>query len=185
MILYISSLVWVFVQFIFYLGSVKSTRSGKPGPASHVKRQPSKRNAENRQDYIVKLTKTSFRIKGKIMNNNVYWIVEAAIKDGELDNLRNLINEMADAGQANEPGTLNYEWAISEDRKTCHLYERYADSAAALIHLGTFNERYAQRLMAAVDVTRFVVYGDPNNEVKAAFAGSDAVFMSPFGGFSR
>jgi quinol monooxygenase YgiN len=119
------------------------------------------------------------------MNNNVYWIVEVAIKDGELDNLRSLINEMIDASQANEPGTLNYEWTICEDGKTCHIYERYTDSAAALTHLGTFNKKYAARLMAAVDVTRFVVYGDPNNEVKAAFAGSDAVFMSCFGGFSR
>jgi quinol monooxygenase YgiN len=119
------------------------------------------------------------------MNDNVYWIVEVAIKDGELDNLRNLISEMADASQANEPGTLNYEWSISEDSKNCHIYERYADSAAALTHLGTFGEKYAERLMATVDMTRIVVYGDPNNEVKAAFAGSDVVFMSPFGGFSR
>jgi hypothetical protein len=91
----------------------------------------------------------------------------------------------ADASQADEPGTLNYEWSISEDSKNCHIFERYADSAAALIHLGTFGEKYAERLMAAVDMTRSVVYGDPNNEVKAAFAASDAVFMSPFGGFSR
>ncbi|MFC1764123.1 antibiotic biosynthesis monooxygenase [Planctomycetota bacterium] len=87
--------------------------------------------------------------------------------------------------QANEPDTLNYEWTISGDSKNCHIYERYVDSAATLTHWGTFGEKYAERFMSAVDPTRFVVYGDTNNEVKAALAGFGAVFMSPFGGFAR
>jgi hypothetical protein len=40
-------------------------------------------------------------------------------------------------------------------------------------------------LVAAVQPTRFVVYGTPNNEVKASLSGLDAVFMTPFGGFAR
>ena len=119
------------------------------------------------------------------MNNNVSWMVELAIKDGELDNFRNLMIEMVDATQANEPDTLNYEWAISEDNKTIHIYERYADSAAALTHMGTFGEKYAERFMASIDQTSFVVYGNPNNEAKAVLAGVGAVFMPPFGGFTR
>ena len=119
------------------------------------------------------------------MNNNVFWIVEVEVKDGELDKLRDLMSEMVEATQSNEPGTLNYEWAISEDSKNCHIFERYVDSAAALIHLGTFNDKYAERFMALVDLKHFVVYGHPNNELKETFAGSDAVFMSPLGGFSR
>ena len=119
------------------------------------------------------------------MDNNVYWILELVIKDGELDSFRSLMSEMVDATQANEPDTLNYEWAISKDGKSCHIYERYADSAATLTHLGTFGEKYAERFMTAVDPTRFVVYGNPNSEVKAALAGFGAVFMSPFGGFAR
>ena len=119
------------------------------------------------------------------MNNNVYWIVELSVKDGELDNFQSLMNEMVDATQANEPGTLNYEWTISEDSKTIHIYERYADSAAAVTHMVTFGERYAERFMAAVDQTCFVVYGNPNNEAKAVLEGVGAVFMLPFGGFAR
>ena len=119
------------------------------------------------------------------MSNSVYWIIELAIKDDELDNFRSLMREMVDATQTNEPGTLNYEWTISEDSKKCHIYERYADSSAALTHMSTFGAKYAERFMAAVDQTRFVVYGNPNNEVKAVLAGLGAVFMSPFGGFAR
>ena len=119
------------------------------------------------------------------MNNNIYWIVELSVKDGELDNFRSLMTEMVDATQANEPGTLNYEWTISEDSKTIHIYECYADSAAAVTHMNAFGEKYAERFMAAVDQTRFVVYGNPNNLAKEVLTGVGAVFMSPFGGFAR
>jgi quinol monooxygenase YgiN len=119
------------------------------------------------------------------MNNNVYWILELAIKDGELENFRSLMHEMVDATHANEPNTLNYEWTISEDSKTCHIYERYTDSSATMIHMGTFGEKYAERFNTAVEATRCVVYGNPNSEVRDALSGLGPVYMSPFGGFAR
>jgi quinol monooxygenase YgiN len=93
--------------------------------------------------------------------------------------------KVVEATQVNEPNTLNYEWAITEDGQSCHLYERYTDSAAAMTHLKAFGEKFAERLMAAVEVTRLVVYGKPNNEVKEALDGINTVFMTPFGGFAR
>jgi hypothetical protein len=54
-----------------------------------------------------------------------------------------------------------------------------------MTHLGTFREKFEERLLAAVEPTRFVVYGTPNNEVKESLSGLDAVFMTPFGGFAR
>ena len=119
------------------------------------------------------------------MDDKVSWILELAIKDGELDNFQSLMHEMVDATKANEPNTLNYEWTISENRKNCHIYERYADSDATMIHLGTFGIKYGERFMDAVEVTRLVVYGNPNGEVRDALSGMDALYMSPFGGFAR
>jgi len=119
------------------------------------------------------------------MSDYVYWLFEVAIKDGEFDNFKKLMGEMVEATQANEPNALNYEWTISEDGQSCHLYERYADSAAAMTHLGAFGEKFADRFMASVELTRFVVYGNPNSEVKQALSGFGAVFMTPFGGFAR
>ena len=119
------------------------------------------------------------------MSDNVYWLLEVTIKPGELENFKALMEEMVEATQANEPNTLNYEWTISEDSKSCHLYERYADSAATMTHLGAFGEKFAERFMAAVDPTRFVVYGTPNNAVKEALSAFGPIFMSPFGGFVR
>ncbi len=119
------------------------------------------------------------------MSENVYWLLEVTIKPGELDNFKALMKEMVEATQANEPNTLNYEWTISEDSQSCHIYERYADSAATMTHLGAFGEKFAERFMAAVDPTRIVVYGTPNNEVKEALSGFGPIFMAPFGGFAR
>ncbi len=119
------------------------------------------------------------------MSDNVYWVLELAIKPGELDNFKALMKEMVEATQANEPHTLNYEWTISEDSQSCHIYERYADSTATMAHLKTFGEKFAERFMAALEPTRFTVYGNPNDEVKGALSGFGAVFMAPIGGFAR
>ena len=119
------------------------------------------------------------------MSDNVHWLLELAIKEGQLDAFKALMQEMVEATQTNEPDTLNYEWFISEDGKTCHLYERYADSAATMTHLGSFGQKFAERFLAAVEPTRFVVYGNPNDEVRQALSGFGAVHMEQIGGFVR
>lgn len=119
------------------------------------------------------------------MSDNVHWMLELKIKDGALDDFKALMTEMTSATEANEPGTLNYEWYISDDQKTCHLYERYVDSAATMVHLGSFGANFANRFMTLVEPTRFVVYGNPNNDVRAALAGFGAVHMTQIAGFAR
>ena len=119
------------------------------------------------------------------MNEQVSWIFELSINDGELDNLKALMKEMVDATAANEPGTLAYEWSISEDGKQCHVHERYKDSAATVAHLATFKVNYAARLMSMGRATRFVVYGNPNSSVLESLEGFGAAYMSPLGGFLR
>lgn len=93
--------------------------------------------------------------------------------------------EMVSAMQANEPGALNYEWNVSADGKLCHLYERYIDSAAALIHGRTFGERFAGRFFEILKPVRFVVYGSLSTAVKEALAGFNPIYMPPVAGFSR
>lgn len=119
------------------------------------------------------------------MGNHVYWLLDLKIKEGELENFRTLMKEMVEATKANEPGTLNYEWTISSDNTSIHLYERYADSAATMKHLGSFMKNFAGRFMACVEPKSFVVYGQPSEEVKGALRQMGAVFMNPFGGFAR
>jgi quinol monooxygenase YgiN len=64
------------------------------------------------------------------MNDNIYWVFEVAINPGRLEDFKSLVSSMVEATQKNEAGTLNYEYAMSEDQQICHFYERYQDSNA-------------------------------------------------------
>ena len=119
------------------------------------------------------------------MNSYVYWMLELDVQPGQENDFRVLMAEMVSATQANESGTLNYEWSTSADGKVCHIYERYVDSAAVMTHLGTFGERFAGRFLKILKPVRFVVYGSPSAAVKDALAGFNPIYMQALGGFSR
>jgi quinol monooxygenase YgiN len=116
------------------------------------------------------------------VSDTVSWVIELAIKPGQLDAFKALVKDMVAATQANEPGALNYEWFISEDGTRCHIYERYADSAAVMTHLGTF-ATFGERWATTLDVTGMTLYGTPSDEVMATL--KPPVVMAPLGGFVR
>jgi quinol monooxygenase YgiN len=118
------------------------------------------------------------------MNGQVSWVFEVAVKPGKIDALRTLMEEMVDSTRA-EPGALVYEWFVSDDGGVVLLYERYADSAAALTHSEAFHAKFAGRFLDLVDSTRFTVLGTPSDEVKAALSRPGRIFLQPFGGFVR
>ena len=86
------------------------------------------------------------------MSDVVSWLVEVSIKSGQVDNFKALVEELVQSTR-NEPNTLAYEWFLGEDNSSCHIYERYADSAATMTHLGTFGDKFAERFISMVDFT--------------------------------
>ena len=92
---------------------------------------------------------------------------------------------MVEATQKNEAGTLNYEYAMSEDQQICHFYERYQDSNAIMTHLKAFDAHFAARFWEDITPKRFVSYGAPDAEVKDALAAANPIYMTPFEGFRR
>ncbi len=119
------------------------------------------------------------------MSDTVSWVLEVTIKPGELDNFKALMEEMVEATQSTQPDTTIYEWFYSDDGSACHLYERYTDSAATMIHLNSFAENFAERFLGAADPTRLTVYGNPNDEVRGVLGGFGAVYMEQLGGYAR
>lgn len=118
------------------------------------------------------------------MENHVSWVIELAVKPGELETFKTLMEEMV-AGTSTEPPTLNYEWYISEDDSVIHIFEKYADSDAMIAHVSGFLEKWAARFLACVDVTRFTVYGDPSAAAREMLAGFGPTYLGPWGGFAR
>jgi quinol monooxygenase YgiN len=118
------------------------------------------------------------------MEDQVSWVIELAVKPGELEAFKALMEEMV-AGTSLEPTSLGYEWFISDDSGTVHIYEKYADSEAMVSHVTGFLANWAKRFMGAVDVKRFTVYGSPNAAAREILDSMGAVYLGPWGGFSR
>jgi len=119
------------------------------------------------------------------MTTHVSWLVEANIRPGKFEDFKTLMDEMVGATQQNEPKTMHYEWYISDDHSTCHIYERYEDSAAVLTHLASFGKNFAGRFLDCVEPVRLTVYGSPNQEAKDGLAGLGPVYMAQISGFAR
>lgn len=119
------------------------------------------------------------------MSDVVQWVLELNIKEGKYGDFEALMAEMVAATKADEPGAHVYEWFASDDKTTCHIYERYADSAAVMTHLGNFGAKFAKRFLDVLEPTRLTVYGNPSDEARAALAGLNAVVMGEVGGYAR
>jgi quinol monooxygenase YgiN len=115
----------------------------------------------------------------------VHWLYQVTVKDGQLQNLKDLIVEMVANTEASEPETLAYSWVVSDDGTIGEVHERYANSEAALAHLATFNRDFAARLGTMVDLRSQLVYGNPSAALKQAIAGSKPVYFNPVAGFQR
>ncbi|WP_321335580.1 antibiotic biosynthesis monooxygenase [Breoghania sp.] len=119
------------------------------------------------------------------MSEHVHWVLEVELKANADSDLRALMLEMVGATKADEPGALNYEWYFNEAGTVCHIYERYASSDAALIHLGNFGTKFASRFLGLVRPTRMTVYGPADEKLRSALAQMNATFMDEVGGFTR
>jgi quinol monooxygenase YgiN len=89
------------------------------------------------------------------------------------------------AATKEEPGALAYEYNVSDDESTIHIFERYRDSNAVVAHVEQTFAQFAERFLALATVTGFVVYGSPNAEARKILDGFGAVYMTPFDGFTR
>jgi hypothetical protein len=84
-----------------------------------------------------------------------------------------------------EPGALQFECNIGDDRKTVDFFERYTDSKATLFHQTEGFAPFAKEFFAVAKLTRWVIYGTPSDEFKKANADFHPIYMTPFDGFVR
>jgi quinol monooxygenase YgiN len=116
------------------------------------------------------------------MTNEISWRVQLAVKPGQLDNFRELTAEMVETTRK-ETGVLSYERFVTGDGRFVHVYERYADSAAALAHLRKFGKAFGERFNGMVDRVQFAVYDIPSDGLKDVLDGFEATYLKRFGDF--
>jgi quinol monooxygenase YgiN len=125
-------------------------------------------------------------------DSNVFFVVELDVQPGQLDDLREVAQEMVELAQHNEPATLNYEYFLSDDGARCHIYERYVDSNALLSHSLSFPEELQQRAQAFRPL-RLTAYGNVPHTVRTSridpirtvVPGFEAAYFSRLSGLTR
>ena len=116
-------------------------------------------------------------------SEQIYWVVTVTVD--QMDKFKPLIQKLV-AATEKEPGALQYEYNVGEDQKTVDIYERYADTNAAMSHLGaTFGPNFSKDFFALAKPTRWVMYGTPSDDFKKANADFHPVYMTPFDGFTK
>lgn len=119
------------------------------------------------------------------MSDTISWNLRLAIADGKLDEVKALAVEMGEATKRDEPGTLVYEWFVTDDGTQCHTNERYADNDAAMAHIGNFGAKFAGRFLELLTPVSLDVYGPASDAVKEGLAAFGPVYLQQVGGFGR
>lgn len=119
------------------------------------------------------------------MKSKVFWIVELDILEQDKTKIELFMKDVFEAAIMDEKGTLSNEWFITEDFTKCTMIDRYSDNNSVLEHLSIFDEKFNERFNSYFKLTRFVVYGEPNESVKNAVAGFNPIYMPHYAGFEK
>lgn len=119
------------------------------------------------------MSSTSFRL-----------IVHQSVNPDGLAQFRELAQRGAAGAQANEPGTLGYEFFLSEDGSDCYLNEYYESDQAFLDHFERV-QPILQESMKVSTLVEAVVLGDPGAEARAMLDHLGAKYYSDCIGFCR
>jgi quinol monooxygenase YgiN len=117
-----------------------------------------------------------------MQSEQVYWVFTVTVD--QMDKFTPLIPKLV-AATKKEPGALQFEFNIGDDQKTVDIFERYADSKAALFHQAESFAPHSKEFFAVAKLARWVIYGTPSDEFKKANADFHPIYMKLFDGFVR
>ena len=115
-------------------------------------------------------------------SEQVYWVFTVTVD--QMDKFKPLVPKLV-AATAKEPGALQFQFNIGDDQKTVDIFERYADSKAALFHQAASFAPHSEEFFAVAKLTRWVIYGTPSDEFKKANADFHPIYMTTSDGFVR
>lgn len=92
--------------------------------------------------------------------------------EGKADEYKRLSAQAMEIVRAKEPGTLQYDTYMNDDRTECVIIERYRDSEAAIEHAANLAD-LSEAVLATVTVVHGEILGEPSAELRAKLAESD------------
>lgn len=116
------------------------------------------------------------------LTENIYWDLMLELAEGQDEEFDALMTEMV-AATEQERGCVAYEWHRSGN--AVHIYERYADNAAAGIHMQNFQASFAKRFFTLLKPSEFFVYGPVSGPLRDGLEKAGAKLFNQIGGFCR
>ncbi|WP_277207089.1 putative quinol monooxygenase [Vibrio misgurnus] len=116
------------------------------------------------------------------MFENIGWIVEAKINDGQREAFEAVVKDIVSETRK-EGGTLNYQYYISDNGDVL-VYERFSNIESAHIHVTNW-DNFADRWIAAARPTRMVHLGNLPEELRVRHAALAPLWLKPVNGFAR
>ncbi|HEX5902005.1 MAG TPA: antibiotic biosynthesis monooxygenase [Actinomycetota bacterium] len=92
--------------------------------------------------------------------------------EGKRDEFERLSAQAMEIVRAKEPGTLQYDTYMNDDRTECVIIERYRDSEAAIEHAANLAD-LSEAVLATVTVVHGEILGEPSAELRAKLAEND------------
>jgi quinol monooxygenase YgiN len=120
-----------------------------------------------------------------MIKQTVRLTVDLTIQEGKCNEFEGIARTMI-AGSHDEPGTLEYDFFLSNDGKSCRLVESYANPDAMLAHFkGRVVQELVPRLLETSSLAGFEVYGNPGPEMTQMLTGFGAEIFDFWNGISR
>lgn len=119
-------------------------------------------------------------------SSQIHFRAEFAVEPGKAEEYKELIQKMSSVVEANEPGTMGYQFFLNSDETKCIVHETYADSEAVLVHnAGIASQTILPKIFKVSRISRFDVYGKPSADLQRVLAGFNPQIYSLFTGFFR
>ena len=104
------------------------------------------------------------------MSGPIVFISHNAVKDGKLEGFREAFGEVAEALDAEKPGTVVYLAFADEEGSEVSVVHVFPDADAMGAHLQGVRERMA-KAVGFIETTGYEIYGAPSDPVLEAMRG--------------
>lgn len=110
----------------------------------------------------------------------VQFTVHFSIQEGRFSEFKRVAREMC-VLTADEPGTLAYDFFLSDNHQSGRLCEKYVDADAVNAHMnGPVVQKLVPELLQSGNVDQFDVNGDPGPEAAAMLKTFGATIFKPW-----
>lgn len=117
-------------------------------------------------------------------DSSFYLIVRQTITPGGREEFTRCARLGAGNAEANEPGTLGYQFFVNDEGTESYLVERYADSQSFLTHFANV-QPVLEAAMKVSALSEAVVLGDPDPEARDMLANLGVTYYPECIGFCR